>query len=74
MPERRRKGIAKAKRKGRYKGRVLGHSEGVRQSKIAVRLGIGRASGPSWLKAIRRDIHGRTLGSQRAATLLMSFP
>jgi DNA invertase Pin-like site-specific DNA recombinase len=55
MLERQKEGIAKAKREGRYKGRVptarrqadeimrLRH-EGVRPSEIALRLGIGRAS------------------------------
>jgi DNA invertase Pin-like site-specific DNA recombinase len=55
MLERQREGIAKAKREGRYKGRVPTarqqaaeivrlKSEGVRSSEIASRLGIGRAS------------------------------
>jgi DNA invertase Pin-like site-specific DNA recombinase len=55
MLERQREGIAKAKREGRYKGRVPTarrqaaevarlKAEGVRPSEIAVRLGIGRAS------------------------------
>ena len=56
MLERQREGIAKAKREGRYKGRVptarrtgrrdrpAQGSEGVRPSEIASRLGIGRAS------------------------------
>jgi DNA invertase Pin-like site-specific DNA recombinase len=55
MLERQREGIAKAKREGRYKGRVPTarrqsaeiirlKSEGVSPSEIAVRLGIGRAS------------------------------
>ena len=45
MLERQREGIAKAKREGRYKGRVLRlKEEGVRPSEIASRLGIGRAS------------------------------
>ena len=55
MLERQREGIAKAKREGRYKGRVptarrqAGEvarlkAEGVRPSEIASRLGIGRAS------------------------------
>jgi DNA invertase Pin-like site-specific DNA recombinase len=55
MLERQREGIAKAKRDGRYKGRVPTaqrqatdiirlKSEGVRPAEIAVRLGIGRAS------------------------------
>jgi DNA invertase Pin-like site-specific DNA recombinase len=55
MLERQREGIAKAKRDGRYKGRIptarrqAGEiirlkSEGVRPSEIAIRLGIGRAS------------------------------
>jgi DNA invertase Pin-like site-specific DNA recombinase len=55
MLERQREGIAKAKREGRYKGRVptarrqAGEiirlkAEGVRPSEIAIRLGIGRAS------------------------------
>jgi DNA invertase Pin-like site-specific DNA recombinase len=55
MLERQREGIAKAKREGRYKGRVPTarrqadeiarlKSEGVRPSEIASRLGIGRAS------------------------------
>jgi DNA invertase Pin-like site-specific DNA recombinase len=55
MLERQREGIAKAKREGRYKGRVptaRRHAEeiirlkdaGIRPSEIAVRLGIGRAS------------------------------
>jgi DNA invertase Pin-like site-specific DNA recombinase len=55
MLERQREGIARAKREGRYKGRVPTarrqadeiarlKSEGVRPSEIASRLGIGRAS------------------------------
>ena len=55
MLERQREGIAKAKREGRYKGRVPTarrkadeiirlKEEGVRPSEIASRLGIGRAS------------------------------
>src|SRR5690348_757546 len=55
MLERQREGVAKAKREGRYKGRVPTarrqaaeiirlKSEGVRPSEIALRLGIGRAS------------------------------
>ena len=55
MLERQREGIAKAKREGRYKGRVPTarrraaevarlKAEGVRPSEIAIRLGIGRAS------------------------------
>jgi DNA invertase Pin-like site-specific DNA recombinase len=55
MLERQREGIAKAKREGRYKGRIPTarrqaaeivrlKSEGVRPSEIAVRLRIGRAS------------------------------
>ena len=55
MLERQREGVAKAKREGRYKGRVPTarrqaaeiarlKAEGVRPSDIAVRLGIGRAS------------------------------
>jgi DNA invertase Pin-like site-specific DNA recombinase len=55
MLERQREGIAKAKREGRYKGRVPTarrqadeiirlKSEGVRASEIARKLGIGRAS------------------------------
>jgi len=49
MLERQREGIAKAKREGRYKGRVPTvlarlKAEGVRPSEIAGRLGIGRAS------------------------------
>jgi DNA invertase Pin-like site-specific DNA recombinase len=55
MLERQREGIAKAKREGRYKGRVPTvrrqdadiirlKSEGVRPTEIASRLGIGRAS------------------------------
>ena len=53
--ERQREGIAKAKREGRYKGRVPTtrrqsakivrlRTDGVTPSEIAVRLGIGRAS------------------------------
>jgi DNA invertase Pin-like site-specific DNA recombinase len=55
MLERQREGIAKAKREGRYKGRVPTarrqadeiirlKDAGVRPSEIAIRLGIGRAS------------------------------
>jgi DNA invertase Pin-like site-specific DNA recombinase len=55
MLERQREGIAKAKREGRYKGRVPTAQRqsaeiirlkdaGIRPSEIAVRLGIGRAS------------------------------
>jgi DNA invertase Pin-like site-specific DNA recombinase len=55
MLERQREGIAKAKREGRYKGRVpiarrqsaeiiKLKAEGVRPSEIARKLGIGRAS------------------------------
>ncbi len=55
MLERQREGIAKAKREGRYKGRVPTarrqaaeivrlKADGVRPSEIAVKLGIGRAS------------------------------
>jgi DNA invertase Pin-like site-specific DNA recombinase len=55
MLERQREGIAKAKREGRYKGRlptarrqaveiIRLKSEGVRPTEIASRLGIGRAS------------------------------
>ena len=52
MLERQREGIAKAKREGRYKGRVptarrsfeYPLREQLRPSEIAVRLGIGRAS------------------------------
>ena len=55
MLERQREGIAKAKREGRYKGRVPTarrqadeiirlKAAGVRPSEIAIRLGIGRAS------------------------------
>jgi len=55
MLERQREGIARAKREGRYKGRVPTarrqateiirlKSEGVRPSEIASSLGIGRAS------------------------------
>jgi DNA invertase Pin-like site-specific DNA recombinase len=55
MLERQREGIAKAKREGKYKGRVPTarrkadqiaqlKSEGIKPSEIAVRLGIGRAS------------------------------
>ena len=55
MLERQREGIAKAKREGRYKGRVPTarrqaaevarlKAEGVRPSEIASKLGIGRAS------------------------------
>jgi DNA invertase Pin-like site-specific DNA recombinase len=55
MLERQREGIAKAKREGRYKGRVPTARRqaaeitrlkevGVRPSEIAVRLGVGRAS------------------------------
>ena len=55
MLERQREGIAKAKREGRYKGRVPTarrqaaeiarlKEAGVRPSEIAVRLGVGRAS------------------------------
>jgi DNA invertase Pin-like site-specific DNA recombinase len=55
MLERQREGIAKAKREGRYKGRVSTarlksdeiirlKEEGVMPSEIASRLGIGRAS------------------------------
>ena len=55
MLERQREGIAKAKREGRYKGRVPTarrksdeiirlKEEGVRPSEIASKLGVGRAS------------------------------
>jgi len=55
MLERQREGIAKAKREGRYKGRVPTarrqateiarlKAEGVRPTEIAIKLGIGRAS------------------------------
>ena len=55
MLERQREGIAKAKREGRYKGRVPTvrrqaaeiirlKASGVRPSEIASKLGIGRAS------------------------------
>ncbi len=55
MLERQREGIAKAKREGRYKGRVPTarrqaaeiirlKEAGVRPTEIAIRLGIGRAS------------------------------
>jgi DNA invertase Pin-like site-specific DNA recombinase len=55
MLERQREGIAKAKREGRYKGRIPTarrqaaevarfQTEGVRVAEIASRLGIGRAS------------------------------
>ena len=55
MLERQREGIAKAKREGRYKGRVPTtrrqaaeiirlRADGVTAREIAVRLGIGRAS------------------------------
>jgi DNA invertase Pin-like site-specific DNA recombinase len=51
MLERQREGIAKAKREGRYRGRVPTarrkvrlKEDGVRPSEIASRLGIGRAS------------------------------
>jgi hypothetical protein len=55
MLERQREGIAKAKREGRYKGRMPTarrqaaevarlKAEGVRPSAIAIKLGIGRAS------------------------------
>jgi DNA invertase Pin-like site-specific DNA recombinase len=55
MLERQREGIAKAKREGRYKGRVPTarrqadeimrlKEAGIRPSEIAIRLGIGRAS------------------------------
>ena len=55
MLERQREGIAKAKREGRYKGRVPTarrqsaeiirlNSEGIRPAEIARKLGIGRAS------------------------------
>ena len=55
MLERQREGIAKAKRDGRYKGRVPTarrqaaevirlKSEGIRPAEIARKLGIGRAS------------------------------
>ena len=56
MLERQREGIAKAKREGRYKGRLPTarrqaieitrlKDAGIRPSEIAARLGIGRASG-----------------------------
>ena len=55
MLERQREGIARAKREGRYKGRVPTarrqaaevarlKAEGLRPSEIAIKLGIGRAS------------------------------
>ena len=55
MLERQREGIAKAKREGRYRGRVPTARRqadeiirlkrtGIRPSEIAIRLGIGRAS------------------------------
>jgi DNA invertase Pin-like site-specific DNA recombinase len=55
MKERQQEGIAKAKREGRYKGRVPTvrrqsaeiirlKGAGIRPSEIALRLGIGRAS------------------------------
>ena len=66
-----REGIAKAKREGRYKGRVPTvrrqadeivrlKAEGVRPTEIAVRLGIGRAS-------VYRVLVGQNAGDQVAA-------
>jgi DNA invertase Pin-like site-specific DNA recombinase len=80
MLERQRDGIAKAKREGRYKGRVPTarrqadeiarlKSEGVRPSEIASRLGIGRAS---VYRVLGRQIAGErvTLPPSRATRVL----
>ena len=71
MLERQRDGIAKAKREGRYQGRVPTarrqaieiirlKGAGVRPTEIAVRLGIGRAS-------VYRVLVGQNAGDQVAA-------
>ena len=71
MLERQREGIAKAKREGRYKGRVPTarrkadeiirlKEEGVRPSEIASKLGIGRAS-------VYRVLGTQTASDQMAA-------
>jgi len=71
MLERQREGIAKAKRDGKYKGRVPTarrqaaeiarlKAEGVRPSEIAGRLGIGRAS-------VYRVLGAQTTGARQEA-------
>ena len=71
MLERQREGIAKAKREGRYKGRVPTarrradeiirlKETGIKPSEIAVRLGIGRAS-------VYRVLGAQTTGAQQEA-------
>jgi DNA invertase Pin-like site-specific DNA recombinase len=71
MLERQRDGIAKAKREGRYKGRVPTarrqadeiarlKAEGVRPSEVAIRLGIGRAS-------VYRVLGAQTTGARQEA-------
>jgi DNA invertase Pin-like site-specific DNA recombinase len=71
MLERQREGIAKAKREGRYKGRVPTarrqadeiarlKAEGVRPSEVAIRLGIGRAS-------VYRVLGAQTTGARQEA-------
>jgi DNA invertase Pin-like site-specific DNA recombinase len=74
MLERQREGIARAKREGRYKGRVPSarrqaaeiirlREAGVRPSEIASKLGVGRAS-------VYRVLGERSGGSGRVAALL----
>ena len=77
MLERQREGIAKAKREGRYKGRVPTarrqaaeiirlKEAGVRPSEIAIRLGIGRASVYRVLASEQKPVSAKKLPDRKS--------